>query len=199
MRLTTDQCPPPSAQDGASHVAAFAPPARANVGRRRPRLLVPLLAALLALAIPALARADGETGIVIQNGDNVTTYCVAFQGDSIDGYSALQAAGLDVDLVQGGALCAIDGFGCPDAGNQKDCFCECRDLSKCTYWAYFTKDAGTSSWIYSNAPVTATNLHDGDMEALKWGPGSGGSAPAPVNVDFATVCPARFQPTATPT
>lgn len=162
---------------------------------------VSVVAAVLAaaIALPGIARADGEAGIVIQNGDNVTTYCVAFQGDSISGDAALSAAGLSFGLVRGGALCSINDVGCFDAGSFQDCFCQCKGGADCTYWAFFEKPAGAASFLYSNNAVTGSRLRDGDMQAWKWGQGQPNAAPQPVNVDFANVCPARFQPTATPT
>lgn len=155
-----------------------------------------VLGALLvaALALPGVARADGEAGIVVQTGDGVQTYCVAFQGDSLSGDAALSAAGLSFRLG-GAALCSIGDVGC----SPQNCFCECKGGADCTYWAFFEKPAGTAAFIYSTNSIVGSRLRDGDMQAWKWGEGQPNNAPQPVNIDFASVCPARFQPTATPT
>ena len=54
-----------------------------------------------ALAGAAVASADGEVGLVIQEGGEATTYCIAYTGDGITGEELLERAGLtvqDIDL-----------------------------------------------------------------------------------------------------
>ena len=62
-----------------------------------------LLAVLMAIGPAANARADGEAGLVIQDGDVVTTFCVSFQGDGIRGDALLGAAGHTFDAYGGGS------------------------------------------------------------------------------------------------
>jgi hypothetical protein len=149
--------------------------------------------ALLALALVALGpfgsvQADGEAGVVIQNGDNVQTYCVPFEGDSITGSDLLQAAGLTVEDVGGGSrtVCAIGDTGCHDAGDFASCFCQCQGAD-CVYWAFFTEKYG-QGWIYSSLAYNLLRARDGDLEGWKWGKGNPNSAPAPVPMTFETVC-----------
>ncbi len=68
-------------------------------------------------------------------------------------------------LVQnGGAVCAIDGVGCPAA----DCFCQCKNpAASCTYWAYFhgRPDGG---WDYDQAGPGNTTVVPGAVEGWVW-------------------------------
>lgn len=145
---------------------------------------------LLALLVPLVAKADGEAGILIQNGNEVTTYCVAFEGDSISGEQALRAAGRTFEQFGGGArtLCAIDNVGCFDPSSFNGCFCQCPGGPDCTYWAFFVQPYGQGYWTYSTAAFNTARLRDGDMHAYKWGEGSPNSAPSPVGVSFEQVC-----------
>lgn len=152
---------------------------------RRRALLVALAAALPFLFF-SVAAADGEAGLVIDSGEgDVETYCVPFEGDSIRGDELLEAAGVSIASV-GGLVCALDGTGCPDAANTRDCLCECQG-SECTYWAYFTQDYG-ESWVYSSLGFSGQGARDGGMQAWKWGPGGPSSAPAPGAITFEEVC-----------
>src|SRR4029079_4925189 len=111
------------------------------------RLGALLLAGVLgALLFAATAHADGEAGLVVQNGDDVQVFCIPFSGDSITGDAMLQAAGVAVRQTSGGAraVCALDDVGCFPS----DCFCECSGGSRCTYWAFFTKAYG-NAWADS--------------------------------------------------
>ena len=156
--------------------------------------------ALLTLMVPLLARADGEAGIVIQNGDAVTTHCVAFEGESITGEQALRASGHMVEQFGGGSrtLCAIDDVGCFDPSSFNTCFCQCPGGPGCTYWAFFTKPSGQEQWSYSTLAFNTAELRQGDMQAYKWGEGSPNSAPAPVDISFAEVCGGAKSATGSP-
>lgn len=150
-----------------------------------------LLAALLALMAVSAARADGEAGLVIQEGDTATTYCIPFSGDSITGDGLLAAAGRSVEQFgpgSGRTLCAIDGTGCADASSFDSCFCQCRSGSdSCTYWAFFTQRYG-SNWVYSSSSFTFTRARDGDIQGWKWGAGGPSSAAPPVSISFEQIC-----------
>lgn len=155
------------------------------------RAALAFAALLLAVLLPAaVARADGEAGLVIQEGGSVRTFCVAFQGDGISGEALLNAAGLTFDQFGGGArvLCSLDSVGCFDASSFESCFCECKAGSgRCTYWAFFTQRYATS-WVYSTIGFNIVRARDGDLHGWKWGEGGPQSAPVPVSITFEDVC-----------
>ena len=129
----------------------------------RRRIALAFFAALASLGVLSVAHADGEAGLVIQEGDVVTTYCVAFTGDSISGDQLLKQAGHTFDAYGGGsglAVCSIDGKGCNDAGSFSSCFCQCQG-GDCTYWAFFTRAHGRG-WVYSALAFNLLKAKDGD-------------------------------------
>jgi hypothetical protein len=147
------------------------------------------VAAILALLAVGAARADGEAGLVIQDGDAVTTYCIAFQGDGINGDALLRAAGQTFDAYGGGsglAVCSIGARGCPDASSFSSCFCQCQG-GDCTYWAFFTRNYG-KNWVYSSLAFNLLKAKDGDVHGWKWGKGAPSSAPVPQDVTFEQIC-----------
>lgn len=155
------------------------------------------------VAVPGLASADGEVGLVIQIGDQVTTHCVAYSGDAITGEQALSRAGYTFEQLGGGsrAVCAINDVGCFDASSFSSCFCECQGRD-CTYWGFFTREYG-AGWVYSTLGFNLIRATDGDVHGWKWGTGGPASAPAPVDVPFEQICGHAPQslnpPTVTPT
>ena len=131
---------------------------------------------LLALSAPQAGADDyNRAGLVIDYGDgNVATFCVSFYEESITGMEVLERAGRQlVGGFGGGAVCAIDGVGCPG----DDCWCECRGSSDCTYWIYWHLVDG--EWVYSGGGAAGYQVHDGDVEGWIWGGGdtSGGAQP----------------------
>ncbi|GAB4522628.1 MAG: hypothetical protein Fur0018_04580 [Anaerolineales bacterium] len=130
------------------------------------RKFLPILLLILALLTgSAAAQAPGQAGIVVQYGDGtLVTYCVSFAGDSISGYDALLATGLNVEAAfdpsLGAAVCQIGVQGCPSS----DCFCQMPD-----YWSYWHLQNG--AWNYSQVGVSAARLHNGDVDGWRWGPG----------------------------
>jgi hypothetical protein len=151
-----------------------------------PLLALVLLGGLLTLA--GVAHADGEAGVVVQNGDEVKTFCVPFKGESIGGDALLEGTGLPSDQFGGGArtVCSIENVGCFKSGSFDDCFCQCQGAS-CTYWAFFTRAHG-KGWVYSSLAFNLTRAKDGDLQGWKWGKGGPQSAPAPNDVTFEQVC-----------
>ncbi len=138
----------------------------------------------------ALARADGEVGLVVQNGDEVTSWCIPFKGEGIDGDDLLAAAGLSFDQFGGAGgrtLCSIDDVGCFKPGSFNGCFCECSGGGSCQYWAFFTQRYG-AGWVYSALAFNLTRAKDGDLQGWKWGKGSLQSAPVPATTTFERVC-----------
>lgn len=154
---------------------------------RRPLVLALVLLGSL-LTLGGVARADGEAGVVVQNGDEVKTFCVPFKGESIGGDALLEATGLPSDQFGGSArtVCSIENVGCFKSGSFEDCFCQCQG-SSCTYWAFFTRSHG-SRWVYSSLAFNLTRAKDGDLQGWKWGKGGPQSAPAPNDVTFEQVC-----------
>jgi len=151
--------------------------------------LATLAAAVFALAFASSASADGEVGLVLQEGDTVTTYCVPYTGDGITGAELLQRAGLSIEQFGGSGgrtVCAIGQTGCFDSSSFTSCFCECQG-GDCTYWAFFTREYG-KNWLYSSLAFNLLRAEDGDVHGWKWGQGSPNSAPAPQDVTFDAVC-----------
>ena len=151
----------------------------------------------------SVATADGEAGLVVQDGDQVRTYCIAFQGDGITGAELLTRAGLTFDAYGGGsglALCSIGARGCGDSSSFASCFCECQG-GDCTYWGFFTRQYG-KGWVYSSLAFNLLRAKDGDVHGWKWGKGGPNSAPAPQDVTFEQICGhsprGGAQPTAPP-
>ncbi|MGD9932962.1 MAG: hypothetical protein AB7T37_04515 [Dehalococcoidia bacterium] len=153
-------------------------------------MLFVVLAALAALPLQGSVRADGEAGLVIQQGGDVQTYCIAFEGDSISGEALLRAAGRSFGQFGGGArvLCSLDDIGCDDASSFESCFCQCKAGSgSCTYWAFFTQRYA-AAWAYSTVGFNLARAGDGDLHGWKWGEGGAQSAPAPAAITFEDVC-----------
>lgn len=146
-------------------------------------------AAVLALCVFGTAAADGEAGLVIQEGGTVRTYCVPFTGDGIRGDQLLTRAGQTFDAYGGGsglAVCSINEQGCNDAGSFASCFCQCQG-GDCTYWAFFTQEYG-KGWVYSSRAFNLLSAGDGDVHGWKWGSGGPNSAPAPQPITFEQIC-----------
>jgi hypothetical protein len=156
--------------------------------------LLPFIFILLVSLIPAPAYADGpnQAGLVVDFGHgNVQTYCVSFAGESITGLDMLQQAGLElVTGFGGGAMCSINGVGCPG----DDCWCQCHDTSNCTYWIYWHLKGGT--WQYSGAGASLYQVHNSDIEGWVWGTGTPGGGAQPPPISFDQICQVA---TATPT
>jgi hypothetical protein len=172
-------------------------------GRRSFRFVALLGAILLGLMWVSVGSADGEAGLVVQDGDQVRTYCIAFEGDGITGAEMLTRAGLTFDAYGGGsglALCSIGARGCADSSSFASCFCECQG-GDCTYWAFFTRQYG-KGWVYSSLAFNLLRAKDGDVHGWKWGKGGPNSAPAPQDVTFEQICGhaprGGAQPTAPP-
>ncbi len=146
-------------------------------------------AGLLGLSAIGVVRADGEVGLLIQNGDTIETYCLAFEGDSVGGEVILDRAGITIEQFGGSGgrtVCALDDVGCFDAGSFNDCFCQCEG-GTCTYWAFFTQRYG-AGWVYSSIAFNLTRSRDGDLQGWKWGRGGSQSAPVPAAASFEAIC-----------
>lgn len=143
-----------------------------------------LLAAAATLLVPLGGRpAAGESvhraAVVVDLGNDVRTARVTFTSESISGIEALQLAGF-APVVRayggnGGAVCAICDHGCPADST-------CLTCGGADYWAYFRAPSGAGSYTYWPSGAGSTRVHDGDVEAWKWGKGT-----APRFVSFAEV------------
>jgi hypothetical protein len=136
---------------------------------------------IILLLTPAEADGPNRAGLVIDYGDgNAVTFCVEFEEESITGIEVLERAGREFVLgFGGGAVCAVDGVGCPG----DDCWCECGNPSQgCIYWMYWHLKGG--EWRYSEAGAAAYPIYDGDVEGWVWGSGSteGGAQPPVCNI-----------------
>ena len=139
-----------------------------------------MAAGLLALAgaggraTPVASAELNHAAVVVDTGDGVRKFCLAFPEESITGAEALRR--IEVDAVfstyagKGQAVCKLSGVGCP----ADDCFC---NPSK--YWAYHRAGPGGEKYTFSSAGVSSTVVRNGDVEGWRWG---GGAAPPPATV-----------------
>lgn len=155
------------------------------------RLYVCLFAVGAAFWFAASAKADDDNhaAVVVDFGDGrVESRCVAFNGEYITGYAALNNSGLTVEADQqsgGAAICSIDKQGCPSS----DCFCSCPGGGDCVYWSYWTQSE--SDWRYAVVGAGQHKLRDGDMSGWVWGPSSVNQATPPPPIVFDDVCTAE--------
>ena len=135
------------------------------------------LGVLLSFAAVSGVRADGEVGLVIQDGDAVTTYCVAFSGDSISGDQMLKRT--VTPSMRMGRQWPCDLF------HRRPRVFRCRLFQftafanaggECTYWSFFTTHHGRG-WVYSALAFNLLKAKDGDVHGWKWGKGAPSSAP----------------------
>ncbi len=156
-----------------------------------------LMGMLIALVLGPIgyvdtAYADGphRVGLVVDFGDGrVETACVTFEEAEITGMDVLLRAGYEVVTgFGGGAVCQINGQGCPSS----NCLgCQPTGDGGWIYWAYFHLEDGC--WVYSQVGAVAYYVDDGDVEGWAWGTGQ--TDPPPV-ITFDEIC---ASPTNTPT
>ena len=140
-------------------------------GHRRAAVAAMVVMAAVGALAPDWASAGGEThraAVVVDTGDEVKTARITFEGDSVSGVEALRLAGFDPVVRsyggQGGAVCSVCGRGCAADST-------CLTCGGANYWAYFRAVGGAGSYSYSPVGAGTTRVHDGDVEAWKWGPG----------------------------
>jgi hypothetical protein len=135
----------------------------------------------------AQGQAGNRVGVVVDTGSGVLTRCVTFSESSISGIEALQRAGLSPVVRsfsgEGGAVCAINGQGCPADSS-------CLSCQAPNYWSYHRAEAGAGGFTYSQVGAGNTTVTDGDVEGWRWGTGS---APGFRSID--EVCPVAPPPT----
>ncbi|MCB9176913.1 MAG: hypothetical protein H6648_07100 [Caldilineae bacterium] len=140
---------------------------------RRTRALC--LAALLATSIlsilaglaepqpPGRAQAPGTADLVVDFGDGrVRVDRVAVVSGST-GLELLQRSDLELALSNG-AVCGIDGVGCPAS----DCFCACRDLANCRFWGYHD-GLEDGAWQAYEIGAGESRIGPGAVEGWVWG------------------------------
>lgn len=133
-----------------------------------------------------------RAALIVRYGDGgVQTRCVAFDEEEIGGDELITRSGMDFAVDDAGAVCSINGEGCPS----DDCFCEC-PFPNCEYWAYYQWDGG--SWIYSNVGPSFSKVRDGSIEGWSWGEGDFNQGVEPPVMAFDQICPSA-QSQATPT
>lgn len=137
----------------------------------------------------AAAGGQNRAVVVVDTGGSVRKACVLFSEASISGLEALRRAGMS-PVVQGfagegGAVCALNGVGCPADDS-------CLTCQAPSYWAYHRADGG-GGYAYSSAGAGSTRVTDGDVEGWRWGTGA---APPLVTVD--SVCGAEAPPATAP-
>ncbi|MCU1456801.1 MAG: hypothetical protein JWL73_893 [Actinomycetia bacterium] len=135
-------------------------------------------------ATPAFAAQSAGTDhravVTVDTGSLVRTVCVHFTADSITGAQALDLAGVDPVYrgygTTGAAVCSLCNQGCPADST-------CLTCGGANYWQYYRAPAGSANYVYSPAGAGATQVHDGDVEAWKWG-----NRQMPSHVSFESVC-----------
>jgi len=159
---------------------------------------------LLFMLASRLAQANDphQVGLVVVHGNGeVTTQCVAFQGEEINGYELLEQSNLDLNIDAsnslGATICRLDGEGCNYP--QDDCFCQCQSSKSCIYWSYWHLNGG--QWQYSSLGSSSYTLHGGEVQGWVWGKGSVGSSAdkAPPETSFEAICAPPPTDTPTPT
>lgn len=137
----------------------------------------------------AAAGGQNRAVVVVDTGGSVRKACVLFSEASISGLEALRRAGMSPVVEgfagEGGAVCALNGVGCPADGS-------CLTCQAPSYWAYHRADGG-GGYAYSSAGAGSTRVTDGDVEGWRWGTGA---APPLVTVD--SVCGAEAPPATAP-
>jgi hypothetical protein len=124
---------------------------------------------------PAENEIEGRAAIVVQYADgNITSACVSFDREEIDGEDLLNESGIsyvaDFGNSMGSIICSIEGEGCNFPGEK--CFCQCSEPGSCAYWSYFIKDE-SGGWIYAPIGARLRKVKDGDLDAWVWVEGAG--------------------------
>jgi hypothetical protein len=115
------------------------------------------------------AQALHRVGVVVDTGSGTISRCVRFSESSLTGVEVLNRAGLAPVVRafsgQGGAVCALNGVGCPADST-------CLTCQAPNYWAYYRADAGAGAFTYSQTGAGNVAVDDGDVEGWRWGTGA---------------------------
>ena len=143
---------------------------------RRLRFVLPLLLALLTVGAAAAALTLHSADVVVHfPNSQVAIRHVTFD-NSLSGLGLLEASGLRVETTSTGAVCRIQGVGCPTS----DCFCQCTGSGPCRYWAYWRWDG--AQWQASLVGAGQATVTNGALDGWRWGDGpptaDGGRSPS---------------------
>lgn len=128
-----------------------------------PGLLLMLLGFGPAASRPADAAPPGRAEILVDKGDGRVILRSLPWRAGMKGQDLLRESGLPL-VIQGGAVCAIDGLGCPAS----DCFCACKGTRACRYWKYHQGDAA-GRWREATVGPGEQTLPEGALEGWVWG------------------------------
>jgi hypothetical protein len=120
------------------------------------------------------ASPGARVGLVVDFGNGVVYRLpVALRGASATGLQVLQQGTSQVDAVGfgslGAAVCSVS-IGATHIGCPADA--SCLTCAQPAYWAYSRAIAGAAGFTASRAGAGATTVHDGDVEAWRWGSGA---------------------------
>jgi prenyltransferase beta subunit len=147
-------------------------------GWRPPALLLALGLAMAAAGSPAARRdaaaaAPPAVDLVVDRGDGGIHVERLPWVEGMTGLTLLSGSSVPV-VANGGAVCAIDGLGCPAA----DCFCACKGARGCRYWSYHHGDAA-GAWSAAGTGPAEFQVPAGALEGWAWGRPAPLAAPAP--------------------
>ncbi len=134
------------------------------------------LSLLAGLATPT-ARGQAPAGhadIVVDLGDGRMQVARVPVVSGTTGLSALEASGLDLEL-SGGAVCSIEGIGCP----ADNCFCACQSGEDCRFWGFHLGQPD-GDWQAAEVGAGDQPLAPGQVHGWVWGRPA--PAPAPANL-----------------
>jgi hypothetical protein len=144
------------------------------------------VSSLLGVAAPRVANAaDPCVGVIVDGrlyGGALTYSCA--NGDPSSGLSALHMAGYSYAFVprQPGLVCQI---------NSKPA---CSDTSTTSYWSYWHRAPGSSTWVYSSKGAGSHDPVNGSTEAWVW---QQGGKKTPPSIGQKTICPQAATPAPT--
>lgn len=129
------------------------------------------------LPAPRAAAAEQCVGVVVDArllGGSVRTGCA--KGDPESGLKVLTAAGFSYAFLprQAGLVCQVDGVPA------------CEETSTTTYWSYWHRAKGSSTWVYSTSGAGSHDPAPGSTEAWVW---QDGGRREPPDVAQRTICP----------
>ncbi len=140
---------------------------------------------------PAASAAEPCVGVIVDGrlfGSSLTYSCA--RGDPNSGLAALRMAGYSyTPRPRDNLICQINGRPA------------CTDTTTDTYWSYWYRAPGSSSWVYSSQGAGSHDPKPGSTEAWVW---QDGGRRTPPSIGQQTICPqpqasATKKPTSRPT
>jgi hypothetical protein len=142
----------------------------------------------------AAAAGRPHAALVVDTGNDATTYCVALDAATVSGLHLIQLAGAQFGLhyrlgFGGQAVCMLRDVGATGG----DCFGAYPD-----YWGYWHGD-GAGGWAWAGSGAGSATVGDGDMDGWVWGSGDSGTSHAvPPALTLTDVCTASPSPSPSP-